>query len=120
VAKNVVAAGLADRCEVQVAYAIGVAHPVSLMAETYGTGKVSDSDIVRAINEVFDLRPAAFRRSLDLHRPIFQKTAAYGHFGREDADFTWERTDRVDQLRAAAGLAASDAEAGVGAAVSSS
>jgi S-adenosylmethionine synthetase len=120
VAKNVVAAGLADRCEVQVAYAIGVAHPVSLMAETYGTGKVSDSDIVRAINEVFDLRPAAFRRSLDLHRPIFQKTAAYGHFGREDADFTWERTDRVDQLRATAGLAASDAEAGVGAAVSSS
>jgi S-adenosylmethionine synthetase len=104
VAKNVVAAGLADRCEVQVAYAIGVAHPVSLMAETYGTGKVSDSDIVRAINEVFDLRPAAFRRSLDLHRPIFQKTAAYGHFGRTDHDFTWERTDRVDELRRAAGL----------------
>jgi len=119
VAKNVVAASLADRCEIQVAYAIGVAHPVSLMAETYGTGKVSDSDIVRAINEVFDLRPAAFRRDLDLHRPIFQKTAAYGHFGREDADFTWERTDRVDALRSAAGLASSDNEASVGASVSS-
>ena len=105
VAKNVVAAGLADRCEIQVAYAIGVAHPVSLMAETYGTGKVSDSDIVRAIDEVFDLRPAAFRRDLDLHRPIFQKTAAYGHFGREDRDFTWERTDKADALREAAGLA---------------
>src|SRR4051812_45162534 len=117
VAKNVVAAGLADRCEVQVAYAIGVAHPVSVMVQTYGTGKVSDAEIVRAIGEVFDLRPAAFRRYLDLHRPIFQKTAAYGHFGREDHDFTWERTDRVDQLRAAAGLAASDAEAGVGAGV---
>jgi S-adenosylmethionine synthetase len=120
VAKNVVAAGLADRCEMQVAYAIGVAHPVSLMVETYGTAKVADADIVRAINEVFDLRPAAFRRYLDLHRPIFQKTAAYGHFGREDHDFTWERTDRVEPLRAAAGLATSDAEASVGAGVSSS
>ena len=85
VAKNVVAAGLADRCEIQVAYAIGVAHPVSLMVQTFGTGKVSDTDIVNAVDEVFDLRPAAFRRYLDLHRPIFQKTAAYGHFGREDA-----------------------------------
>jgi len=120
VAKNVVASGLADRCEIQVAYAIGVAHPVSLMVQTYGSGKVSDADIVRAIGEVFDLRPAAFRHYLDLHRPIFQKTAAYGHFGREDHDFTWERTDRIDQLRAAAGLAASDTEAGVGAGVSSS
>src|SRR5215207_1742846 len=120
VAKNVVAAGLADRCEIQVAYAIGVAHPVSLMVQTYGTAKVSDAEIVRAIDEAFDLRPAAFRRYLDLHRPIFQKTAAYGHFGREDHDFTWERTDRVDQLRAAAGLAASDAETGVEAGVSSS
>jgi len=118
VAKNVVAAGLAERCEIQVAYAIGVARPVSLMVQTYGTGKVSNREIVRAINEVFDLRPAAFRRYLDLHRPIFQKTAAYGHFGREDHDFTWERTDRVDALRAAAGLAASD-EAGVEAGVSS-
>jgi S-adenosylmethionine synthetase len=119
VAKNVVAAGLADRCEIQVAYAIGVAHPVSLMVQTYGTGKVSDADIVCAIGEVFDLRPAAFRRYLDLHRPIFQKTAAYGHFGREDHDFTWERTDRVEDLRAAVGLSASDAEAQVGAGVSS-
>jgi S-adenosylmethionine synthetase len=119
VAKNVVAAGLADRCEIQVAYAIGVAHPVSLMVETYGTGKVSNSDIVRAIGEVFDLRPAAFRRYLDLHRPIFQKTAAYGHFGREDHDFTWERTDRVDALRAAAGLATSDGQPGVEARVTS-
>ena len=118
VAKNVVAAGLAERCEIQVAYAIGVARPVSLMVQTYGTGKVSNREIVRAINEVFDLRPAAFRHYLDLHRPIFQKTAAYGHFGREDHDFTWERTDRVDALRAAAGLAASD-EAGVEAGVSS-
>jgi S-adenosylmethionine synthetase len=106
VAKNVVAAGLADRCEIQVAYAIGVAHPVSLMVETYDTGRVSNADIVRAISEVFDLRPAAFRRYLDLHRPIFQKTAAYGHFGREDHDFTWEITDKADALRQAAGLGA--------------
>jgi S-adenosylmethionine synthetase len=119
VAKNVVAAGLAERCEIQVAYAIGVAHPVSLMVQTYGTGKVSNADIVRAITDVFDLRPAAFRRYLNLHRPIFQKTAAYGHFGREDHDFTWERTDRVDALRAAAGLAASDDQPGVEAGVSS-
>jgi len=106
VAKNVVAAGLADRCEVQVAYAIGVARPVSVMVETFGTGKVSDNEISRIINEEFDLRPGAFRRYLDLHRPIFQKTAAYGHFGRDDRDFTWERTDRVDALRKAAGLEA--------------
>jgi S-adenosylmethionine synthetase len=119
VAKNVVAAGLAERCEIQVAYAIGVAHPVSLMVETYGTGKVSNADIGRAINEVFDLRPAAFRRYLDLHRPIFQKTAAYGHFGREDHDFTWERTDRIDALRAATGHGASDDQAGVEAGVTS-
>jgi S-adenosylmethionine synthetase len=104
VAKNVVAAGLADRCEVQVAYAIGVAHPISLMAQTFGTGKVSDSEIARLVEEHFDLRPAAIRRDLDLHRPIFQKTAAYGHFGREDHDFTWERTDRAEALRQAAGL----------------
>jgi S-adenosylmethionine synthetase len=106
VAKNVVAAGLAERCEVQVAYAIGVAHPVSVMAQTFGTGKVSDAEIARLVQETFDLRPAAFRKYLDLHRPIFQKTAAYGHFGREDADFTWERTDRADRLREAAGLGA--------------
>jgi S-adenosylmethionine synthetase len=103
-AKNVVAAGLAERCEIQVAYAIGVAHPVSLMARSFGTGKVSDAELARIIGEVFDLRPAAIRRDLDLHRPIYQKTAAYGHFGREDHDFTWERTDRVDELRRAAGL----------------
>ena len=106
VAKNVVAAGLADRCEVQVAYAIGVAHPVSVMVQTFGTGKLSDHEIAKLVEDHFDLRPAAFRRYLDLHRPIFQKTAAYGHFGREDADFTWERTDRADDLRKAAGLEA--------------
>src|SRR5262245_47783328 len=104
VAKNVVAAGLARRCELQVAYAIGVAHPVSVMVQTFGTGKLADSEIARIIEESFDLRPAAFRRYLDLHRPIFQKTAAYGHFGREDPDFTWERTDRADELRRTAGL----------------
>ncbi|GIK78304.1 MAG: methionine adenosyltransferase [Acidobacteria bacterium] len=104
VAKNVVAAGLADRCEVQLAYAIGVAHPVSVMVQTFGTGKVDDPSLTAAIREVFDLRPGAFRRYLKLHRPIYRKTAAYGHFGREDEDFTWERTDRVDELRAAAGL----------------
>jgi S-adenosylmethionine synthetase len=103
-AKNVVAAGLADRCELQVAYAIGVAHPVSLMVQTFGTGKLSDSEIARIVGDTFDLRPGALRRYLDLHRPIFQKTAAYGHFGREDHDFTWERTDRVEDLRRAAGL----------------
>ena len=97
VAKNVVAAGLADRCEVQVAYAIGVAHPVSVMVETFGTEKVSRSqDRASWCDEHFDLRPGAFREYLNLHRPIFQKTAAYGHFGREDHDFTWEKTDKAD------------------------
>jgi S-adenosylmethionine synthetase len=104
VAKNVVAAGLADRCEIQVAYAIGVARPVSVMAETYGTERVARSDIARLIDEHFDLRPAAFRQELKLHRPIYQKTAAYGHFGRDDHDFTWEKTDKADALREAAGL----------------
>ena len=108
-AKNVVAAGLAERCEVQVAYAIGVAHPVSLMVETFGTGKLSDAEISRLVEGEFDMRPGAFRRYLDLHRPIFQKTAAYGHFGRDDADFTWEKTDRAEALREAAGLAATPA-----------
>jgi len=103
VAKNVVAAGLADRCEVQLAYAIGVAHPVSVMVETFGTGRVDDATLTRAVDEVFDLRPGAFRRYLDLHRPIYKPTAAYGHFGRDDGDFTWERTDRAGDLRAAAG-----------------
>ena len=110
VAKNVVAAGLADRCEVQVAYAIGVAHPVSLMVETFGTGKKPDSEIARLVQEVFDLRPAAIRRDLDLHRPIYQKTAAYGHFGRDDHDFTWERVDRADALREAAGTGEGSAQ----------
>jgi S-adenosylmethionine synthetase len=104
VAKNVVAAGLADRAEVQVAYAIGVAHPVSLMVECFGTEKISRSRILELISEHFDLRPGAIRRDLNLHRPIYQKTAAYGHFGREDHDFTWERTDKAQRLRDAAGL----------------
>jgi S-adenosylmethionine synthetase len=104
VAKNLVAAGLADRLEVQVAYAIGVARPVSVMVETFGTEKVSRSRILELISEHFDLRPGAFRDYLRLHRPIYQKTAAYGHFGREDEDFTWERTDKAEKLRAAAGL----------------
>jgi S-adenosylmethionine synthetase len=106
VAKNVVAAGLADRCELQVAYAIGVAHPVSVMVETFGTEKIGKAKILELINEHFDLRPGAFREYLRLHRPIFQKTAAYGHFGREDHDFTWERTDKAQALREAAGLGA--------------
>jgi S-adenosylmethionine synthetase len=109
VAKNVVAAGLAQRCEVQVAYAIGVAHPVSLMVETFGTGKLPDANISQLVEAEFDMRPGAFREYLDLHRPIFQKTAAYGHFGRGDGDFTWEQTDRADALRNVAGLTASAA-----------
>ncbi|MGW4349510.1 methionine adenosyltransferase domain-containing protein, partial [Streptomyces sp. NPDC004690] len=104
VAKNVVAAGLAARCEVQVAYAIGKAEPVGLFVETFGTHKVDVERIEKAIDEVFDLRPAAIIRDLDLLRPIYAQTAAYGHFGRELPDFTWERTDRVDALREAAGL----------------
>jgi S-adenosylmethionine synthetase len=99
-----VAAGLAERAELQVAYAIGVAHPVSTMIETFGTEKVPRSKILELINEHFDLRPGAFREYLKLHRPIYQKTAAYGHFGREDHDFTWERTDKAAALRAAAGM----------------
>jgi S-adenosylmethionine synthetase len=105
VAKNVVAAGLADRAEVQVAYAIGVAHPVSVMVETFGTEKIGRAKIEQLVREHFDLRPGAFREYLDLHRPVYQKTAAYGHFGREDADFTWEKTDKAEILRDAAGLA---------------
>ena len=104
VAKNVVAAGLARRCEVQVAYAIGKAHPVGVFVETFGTGVKSDSEIQAAVLEVFDLRPAAIIRDLDLLRPIYTQTAAYGHFGRELPDLSWERTDRADALRAAAGL----------------
>jgi S-adenosylmethionine synthetase len=106
VAKNVVAAGLADRCQVQVAYAIGVAHPMSVLVETFRTENVPVATIEQLVKEHFDLRPAAILRDLDLRRPIYVKTAAYGHFGREDADFTWERTDKADALRAAAGLGA--------------
>ena len=105
VAKNVVAARLADRCEVELAYAIGVSYPLSIMVDTFDTGRVSDAEITEAIKHVFDLRPGAIIRDLDLRRPIYEKTAAYGHFGREDADFTWEKTDRVDELRVACGLA---------------
>ncbi len=101
VAKNVVAAGLATKCEVQVAYAIGKARPVGLFVETFGTSTVPEHRIQAAIDEVFDLRPAAIIRDLDLRRPIFARTAAYGHFGRQDADFSWERTDRAEALQAA-------------------
>ncbi len=103
VAKNIVAAGLAERCQLQVAYAIGVAHPVSLNVDCQGTEKIELHVIERLIREQFDLRPAAILRDLDLRRPIYQKTAAYGHFGRNDHDFTWERTDKAEALRAAAG-----------------
>ncbi len=102
VAKNVVAAGLADRCEVQVAYAIGTAHPVGLYVETFGTATVAEDRIVAAIRDVFDLRPGAIIEALDLRRPIYRQTAAYGHFGRELPDFTWERTDRAADLASAA------------------
>jgi S-adenosylmethionine synthetase len=106
VAKNVVASGAASRCEVQVAYAIGVAHPVSVMIETFGTETVDNARIVDAVTQLFDLRPAAILRDLDLRRPIYKRTAAYGHFGRapENGGFTWERTDKVDDLRSALGL----------------
>jgi S-adenosylmethionine synthetase len=104
VAKHVVAAGAASRCEVQVAYAIGVARPVSLLVETFGTEKVDPEQIAKAVDEIFDLRPAAIVRDLDLKRPIYRKTAAYGHFGRSEKDFTWEETLRVDDLKQALGL----------------
>jgi S-adenosylmethionine synthetase len=104
VAKNVVAAGLADRCEIEVAYAIGVAHPVSVMVETFGTEKVDAKKIEQLIMEVFDLRPAAIIKNLNLRRPIYQKTACYGHFGRQDKDFTWEKTDKAEILAKEAGL----------------
>lgn len=104
VAKNLVAAGVADRCEIQVAYAIGVAQPLSVRVDTFGTGKLSDEKIIGLINKNFDLRPAAIIRDLDLRRPIYRKTANYGHFGRQDPDFTWEKTDRAEQIRIQAGL----------------
>jgi S-adenosylmethionine synthetase len=106
VAKNVVAAGLAERCEIQVSYAIGIAHPLSVNVETFGTGKVDDKVIVEAVKQVFDLRPGAIIRDLDLRKPIFRQTAAYGHFGRTDVEFPWERTNRVEALREAAGVQA--------------
>ena len=101
VAKNIVAAGLAHRCEVQLAYAIGVSHPLSVMVDTFGTAEVDEQLLVDAVSKVFDLRPGAIIRDLDLRKPVFRKTAAYGHFGREDVDFTWERTNRIEELRAA-------------------
>jgi S-adenosylmethionine synthetase len=104
VAKNIVAAGLARRAEVQVAYAIGKAQPVGVFVETFGTGVVADEVIQRAVLDTFDLRPAAIIRDLDLLRPIYARTAAYGHFGREHDDFTWENTDRAEKLKAAAGV----------------
>jgi S-adenosylmethionine synthetase len=104
VAKNVVAAGLADRCEIQVAYAIGIARPLSINVETFGTGCIDDEKIAKAVSEVFDLRPGAIIRDLDLRRPIYQKVASYGHFGRDDLDLTWEHINKVDDLRIAAKL----------------
>jgi S-adenosylmethionine synthetase len=103
-AKNVVAAGLADRCEIQVAYAIGVAHPLSVNVETFGTGKIADDRIAELITQHFDLRPGAIIRDLDLRRPIYRQTAAYGHFGREDVEFPWERIDKAEALQKAAGI----------------
>ena len=100
VAKNVVAAGLADRCEVQVSYAIGVAEPTSIMVETFGTGKLSRDKLTALVRKHFDLTPYGLRQMLNLARPIYQKTAAYGHFGREDAEFSWERTDKARALAA--------------------
>ena len=104
VAKNIVAAGLAERCEIQVAYAIGVAHPLSINVETFGTGKIEDTRIVELISQFFDLRPGAIIRDLNLRRPIYRKTAAYGHFGRDDIQFPWENTEKAAGLKAAAGL----------------
>jgi S-adenosylmethionine synthetase len=102
VAKNVVAAGLARRCELQLAYAIGVAHPLAINVQTWGTGTLPDDRLAALIERTFDLRPGAIIRDLDLRRPIYRQTAAYGHFGRDDLDLPWERVDRVDDLRAAA------------------
>jgi S-adenosylmethionine synthetase len=104
VAKNLVAAGAASRCEIQVAYAIGVAQPVSILVETFGSETVDPDRISDAVRQIFDLRPAAIIRDLDLRRPIYRKTAAYGHFGRNDKDLTWEQTTRVDELKSALGL----------------
>ena len=105
VAKNIVAAGLAERVEVQLAYAIGVAEPVSVQVDTFGTGEIADRQIERLVREHFPLSPRGIIKHLDLRRPIYRKTAAYGHFGRDDEDFPWENTHRAEELRAAAGLA---------------
>ena len=98
-AKNIVAAGLADKCEIQLSYAIGVAQPTSVMVDTFGTGKLSDNKLVEIVRENFDLRPAGIIKMLDLRRPIYRQTAAYGHFGRTDLDLPWEATDKVDVLK---------------------
>jgi len=111
IAKNVVAAGLAHRCEVQVAYAIGVAEPVSVLVETFGTGTIPDEKIARAVRQVFGLTPKEIIESLNLLRPIYRKTAAYGHFGRTEKSFTWEQTDKKEALRDAAGVKAVQAVA---------
>jgi len=104
IAKNLVASGITDKCEVQVAYAIGVAQPVSLFVDFMGIGKITESKAIEIVKEVFDLRPAAIISTLDLLRPIYRKTSAYGHFGRKDPDFYWERTDKADQIKDLAGL----------------
>ncbi|MBU3948121.1 MAG: methionine adenosyltransferase, partial [Proteobacteria bacterium] len=104
IAKNIVASGIADKCEIQIAYAIGVAEPVSVLVNTMGTGKVPTGKIVQIVNEVFDLRPAGIIKTLDLLRPIYRKTSAYGHFGRNEPEFTWEKTDKKDIIRDKAGL----------------
>ena len=104
IAKNIVASGLATECEVQVAYAIGVAKPVSVMVDTFGTGKIDENKITEIVNKVFDLRPAAIIRDLDLRRPIYAKTASYGHFGRTDIELPWEKTDKVEEIRKLAGI----------------
>jgi S-adenosylmethionine synthetase len=104
IAKNIVAAGIADKCDVQIAYAIGVSNPVSIMVDTYGTGTVPDEKITEAVKRVFDMRPRAIIEHLRLRRPIYRKTAVYGHFGRDDPDFTWEKTDKVDELKRALAL----------------
>jgi S-adenosylmethionine synthetase len=104
IAKNIVAAGLADKCEIQLAYAIGVADPVSVMINSFGTSKVSPDKIAAAVRDVFPLRPKAIIEALDLLRPIYQLTASYGHFGRQEPEFTWEKTDKVEELKSAAGV----------------
>ena len=104
VAKNIVASGLASECEVQVAYAIGVAKPVSVMVDTFGTGKIADEKLTDIVKQIFDLRPAAIIRDLDLRRPIYSKTASYGHFGRTDVELPWEKTDKAEEIRKLAGI----------------